>query len=40
VLSNTIYLAVSAILYADGGASEKKELLGSFIHIFTKGLAK
>ena len=40
VLSNTIYLAVSAILYADGDASEKKELLGSFINVFTKGLAK
>ena len=39
-LSNTIYLAVSAILYADGDASEKKELLGSFINVFTKGLAK
>ena len=39
-LSSTIYLAASAILYADAGASEKKELLGSFIHIFTKGLAK
>ena len=40
VLSNMIYLAVSAILYADGDASEKKELLGSFINVFTKGLAK
>ena len=40
VLSNTIYLAVSAILYADGDANEKKELLGSFINVFTKGLAK
>ena len=39
-LSNTIYLAVSAILYADGDANEKKELLGSFINVFTKGLAK
>ena len=39
-LSNTIYLAVSAILYADGDANEKKELLGSFIDVFTKGLAK
>tara|TARA_A100001011_G_scaffold341769_1_gene374831 strand:+ start:235 stop:825 length:591 start_codon:yes stop_codon:yes gene_type:complete len=40
VLSNTIYLAVSAILYADGDASEKKDLLGSFVNVFTKGLAK
>ena len=39
-LSSTIYLAASAILYSDTGASEKKELLGSFINVFTKGLAK
>ena len=39
-LSYTIYLAASAILYADVGASEKKELLGAFLNVFTAGLAK
>ncbi len=39
-LSYTIYLAASAILYADVGASEKKELLGAFLTVFTAGLAK
>ena len=37
-LSSTIYLAASAILYADAGASEKKELLRTFVSIFTRGL--
>ena len=37
-LSSTIYLAASAILYADTGASEKKELLRTFVSIFTRGL--
>ena len=39
-LSYTIYLAASAILYADLGASEKKELLATFVNVFTKGLVK
>jgi hypothetical protein len=39
-LSYTIYLAASAILYADLGASEKKELLETFVNVFTKGLVK
>ena len=37
-LSSTIYLTASAILYADGGASEKKELLRTFLRVFTRGL--
>jgi AcrR family transcriptional regulator len=37
-LSSTIYLAASAILYSDTGASEKKELLRTFVSVFTKGL--
>ena len=40
ILSNTIYLGASAILYADAGASEKKELLGTFVNVFAMGLAK
>ena len=39
-LSYTIYLAASAILYADVGASEKRELLEAFVNVFTAGLAK
>lgn len=39
-LSYTIYLAASAILYADVGASEKRELLETFVNVFSKGLAK
>ena len=40
ILSNTIYLGASAILYADAGASEKKKLLGTFVNVFAMGLAK
>ena len=39
-LSYTIYLAASAILYADGGATEKRTLLKTFVDVFTKGLVK
>ena len=39
-LSYTIYLAASAILYADVGASEKRKLLETFVNVFSKGLAK
>ena len=39
-LSYTIYLAASAILYADGGATEKRKLLKTFVDVFTKGLVK
>lgn len=39
-LSYTIYLAASAILYADVGASEKRELLETFVNVFSKGLVK
>ena len=39
-LSYTIYLAASAILYADLGASEKRGLLETFVNVFTKGLVK
>ena len=39
-LSYTIYLAASAILYADVGASEKRELLETFVNVFSKGLTK
>ena len=39
-LSYTIYLAASAILYADGGAAEKRKLLKTFVDVFTKGLVK
>ena len=37
-LSSTIYLTASAILYSDGGASEKEVLLGTFLSVFTRGL--
>jgi AcrR family transcriptional regulator len=37
-LSSTIYLAASAILYSGTGASEKKELIRTFLSVFTKGL--
>ena len=40
ILSNTIYLGASAILYADAGASEKKRLLGTFVNVFAMALAK
>ena len=40
ILSNTIYLGASAILYADAGASEKKKLLGTFVNVFAMGLAR
>ena len=40
ILSNTIYLGASAILYADAEASEKKKLLGTFVNVFAMGLAK
>lgn len=40
ILSNTIYLGASAILYADAGAREKKKLLGTFVNVFAMGLAK
>ena len=39
-LSYTIYLAASAILYADVGAIEKRDLLETFVNVFTKGLVK
>ena len=39
-LSYTIYLAASAILYADLGAREKRDLLETFVNVFTKGLVK
>ena len=40
ILSNTIYLGASAILYADAGAREKKKLLGTFVNVFAMGLTK
>ena len=37
-LASTIYLTASAILYSDGGASEKEVLLRTFLSVFTRGL--